>query len=439
LKLPSMAQLEKEILEREEAQIRMLKAEREREKAQKESDRAKSLFFANISHEIRTPLSGIVGLTELLSQSTGLPSEEAEIVRHISISAEILLQIVNDVLDASKLDDGKMEIERIPFSLSTCLETIEAVFRLKVKSKNLYLKFDAQSEVEDLKLIGDPGRIKQALLNLVGNAIKFTSSGGITISAIILERKDNHVTIRLEVSDTGIGIPQSAISRLFKSFTQVDASTTRKYGGTGLGLFITRQFIELMGGNISCTSREGLGSKFTIVIPFEIYDPATHRHLQVEDSPDILTHEYKPENFSGIAPKSQVLVVDDNDVNQKIALKLLAGFGFKNVDVVDDGEKAVAATDAKEYDLVFMDCQMPRMDGYTATKEIRQREETLQLRRTLIVGLTANCFKSDEFQCLSSGMDSFVRKPLSHRSLGTILGKHLLKDAPITLHIDPVR
>jgi len=439
LKLPSMAQLEKEILEREEAQIRMLRAEREREKAQKESDRAKSLFFANISHEIRTPLSGIVGLTELLSQSQGLPAEEAEIVRHISISAEILLQIVNDVLDASKLDDGKMEVERIPFSLNACLETVEAVFRLKVRSKNLFLKFDAETDIEDLKLIGDPGRIKQALLNLVGNATKFTTKGGITISARLTEKKDNHVVIKLEVSDTGIGIPQSAISRLFKSFTQVDASTTRKYGGTGLGLFITRQFIELMGGSIGCTSREGVGTNFTMIIPFELYDPATHGHLPTDNANELAVPEYRPEHFVNVAGSAKVLVVDDNDVNQKIAVKLLAGFGFKNVDLVDDGEKAVHATEEKEYDLVFMDCQMPRMDGYTATKEIRFREEKLELRRTLIVGLTANCFKSDEVQCLSCGMDSFVRKPLSHRSLGNILGTYLLKDQPIILHIDSPR
>jgi signal transduction histidine kinase/CheY-like chemotaxis protein len=412
LRVPSMQQLEDEIKERKSVQEKMVEVEKARDKQRREAEEAKNLFFANMSHEIRTPLSGVIGLTDLLSRSTSLGEEERELVRQISASGELLLQIVNDVLDVAKLDEGKVELEEIEFSPSECIYSMESVLRVKAAERGLKLIINMSDEFANLKVIGDSARLKQALINLGGNAIKFTNHGYVKISCNVVERRDETTTVAVDIEDTGIGIPEDRMGRLFKTYTQVDASYSRNFGGTGLGLYIAKEFVKLLGGSISVRSKVGEGTTFTVTLPLSV--------SKRKPEPEPPSHAFLPDSFRGVTDKA-ILVVDDNAINRSVALKMLAQFGFTHCDKAENGEQALLFMKANHYDLVLMDCMMPVMDGYQATKEWRRYEREHKLPHITIVGVTANALKQDEALCLRSGMDKYARKPLSRQALGEIL------------------
>ncbi|GAB6068803.1 hypothetical protein JCM13664_21240 [Methylothermus subterraneus] len=509
---------------------------------------AKAAFLANMSHEIRTPMNGVLGMLELL-KDTPLTSEQRDLVETAAASAEALLDILNDILDFSKLEAGKLELEQVPFDLIHLVEETVAALAPRAHSKGLELNLILPPAFPAHRL-GDPTRIRQVLSNLLGNAIKFTERGEVTVEVMDLGGR-----VRFQVQDTGIGIPPEAQARLFQPFTQADASTTRRFGGTGLGLAICRQLVEAMGGRIGVKSAEGQGSVFTFELPLKtagvttapaspqfagksalvVDDNATNRRLltsylehlgfAVETAADglqalawLTTHE-PPElivldghmpGLDGVAlakallaipklaaakrllltsgtwldsqqrqeakidacllkpvrrtrliealtqlfaesegaappplaaapawPKARVLAVEDNPVNQKVIAKLLAGFGvtFK---LAANGQEALAILDKERFDLVLMDCQMPVLDGYQATRALRARERAQNLPPTPVVALTAHAGADEREKCLACGMDEYLAKPLTRRGLEQMLGRFLAtpKAAPSPAQFD---
>ena len=522
------------------------------------ASRTKSEFLANMSHEIRTPLNGVIGMVELLKTTTLTP-EQQEFATSVNQSADSLLSIINDILDFSKIEAGKLDLETIDFDLRTTLEDVSDILALKAQEKGLEYVSMVKHDVPS-RLRGDPSRLRQILINLAGNAIKFTKKGEVVIRALLENEDETCVTVLFRISDTGIGIPEDRIGRLFKSFSQVDSSTTRKYGGTGLGLTISKQLVEMMGGRIEVKSQEGKGSeiRFTaifekqpedkdqkIVYPEEIsgkrilvvnehatarqviceqlklwgcrYEEAsegsealeelrraaTHKdpfdiaiidlHIPVMDGKVLgqkikqdhdlrdtvlvlitsigergdarqfqdagfaayLTKPVKMSIFynclasvAGLKKEPQavqtksivtrhslseskkqkvrLLLAEDNIVNTKVALKILERFGY-NADAVKNGKQAIEALEAISYDLVLMDCQMPEMDGYAATGEIRNPDSKVLNHSIPIIAMTAHAMKGDREKCLKAGMDDYLSKPVNPQALADILEKWLVK------------
>ncbi len=378
------------------------------------ANRAKSDFLANMSHEIRTPMNGVLGMTELL-QSTRLSAEQRKFTETIQESGELLLSIINNILDFSKIEADKLELESIPFDLEDLIQDVVRMLTSSAHVKGLELIVLIPEETR-LHLKGDPTRIRQVLTNLVANAIKFTEKGRVIIRVVTIEENSNHTTLMISVDDTGIGISPDVQARLFKPFSQADGSTTRKYGGTGLGLAISSELVSAMGGILQCDSEPGKGSRFFFTLPLEITS-------EMETKPD----SPRPARNKLIAADNKspaalhILVAEDNQTNQEVITGMLEHIGC-TATLVANGQEAVDAVAEKSYDLVLMDCQMPVLDGYQATAEIRRRENKEGRGYHIpIIALTANALEGDREKCLAAGMDDYIRKPFRQDDIHEIL------------------
>ena len=382
-----------DITDKKTAQAELEKATLE---AKKTAD-TKSSFLANMSHEIRTPLNGVIGFTGLLLDQK-LSPEALEQVNKIKSCSESLLMIINDILDFSKIDAGKLRIEHIPVDLKMTAEVAIMVFDKNIANKKITINSKIAEDVP-ARVIGDPLRIRQILLNLIGNAIKFTDAGSIDISFAVNKKIDEkRIEIICKVKDTGIGIPKKAQKKLFKSFEQADRTTSRKYGGTGLGLSICEKLIVMMGGKIWVESEEGQGATFIFTIPTRAVQMKEQKNptLEVNVCKNINTEQLK------------ILVAEDNIINQKLVLGLLKKFGHESVDIVENGREAIDSLNAKDYDVIFMDVHMPVMDGFQATKLIKK----IHHHDIIIIGLSANIFTENKMKCQEVGMDEYLEKPI---------------------------
>jgi signal transduction histidine kinase/ActR/RegA family two-component response regulator len=408
-----------------------------------QANRVKSEFLANMSHEIRTPMNGVIGMAELLS-TTGLDAQQRELTDTIRSSGQILLAIINDILDLSKIESGRLELDHAPFDLRAAIDRAVRVVSPAALAKHLPIRVSAAPETPEI-VVGDGLRLGQVLVNLLSNAVKFTQAGGVTLEVGLAAApsETGTVRVRIDVRDTGIGIERDRLDRLFVPFVQADASVSRRFGGTGLGLAISKRLVELMDGRLWAASTPGEGSTFSVEVrwplasPTDLAVPALMPGLETPRPVDSRLSQDEPSPLAPTTPDARltsprgiraadaaplrplrILVAEDNVVNQRVAARMLKRLGYE-CEVASDGERAVAAIDASTYDVVFMDVQMPELDGLEATRRIKRTRRPAPW----IVAMTAHALEDDRRQCLAAGMDDYLSKPIQLAELSLALGR----------------
>jgi signal transduction histidine kinase/ActR/RegA family two-component response regulator len=368
------------------------------QKKAEKATQAKSMFLANMSHEIRTPMNGVVGMLSLLS-NTPLTDEQKEYIGLVNSSSESLLTLINSILDYSKIESGKLEIESIPFNIADIINEVVIIMAAIAEKKSLGLTIKSIA-LSQKKVIGDPTRLKQILINLISNAIKFTEQGGIELEVLLVEVNNRQLNFSCKVRDTGIGISKEQQDNIFSPFSQADNSTTRKYGGTGLGLTIVKQLCELMAGDIKIDSTLKKGSCFYFNLLYQ--KPENNLSEKTEENTPI-------KNVSLLFKK--ILLVEDNRINQIVATTILSKLKLK-ADIANNGIKAIEKLKLTSYDLILMDCQMPEMDGYETTRAIRAGKAGKEHQDIHIIAMTANAMKGDKEKCINAGMSDYLAKPI---------------------------